>query len=154
MMGIAALHPSYSHLQQPIRLGNLQLPNRIMFTTHGPRLSQARYVRYIEERARGGVALMGFNLGPLGIMQFPFGPGRFNAASAADIDSVPAHPLSAEGRAYYDSLVPGYRAWASSIIPAPPSTRTSSSRRWHPPTCRTSTSATIPIRCRRPRSPI
>ncbi len=100
------------HLQQPIRLGGLDLPNRIMFTTHGPRLSQARYVRYIEERAKGGVGLMGFNLGPLGIMQFPFGPGRGDPAFAADIDSVPMHPLTPEGRAYYDAQIPFYRAWA------------------------------------------
>jgi 2,4-dienoyl-CoA reductase-like NADH-dependent reductase (Old Yellow Enzyme family) len=111
-MGFAALNPSYESLQQPIRLGNLDLPNRIMFTTHGPRLSQARYVQYIEERAKGGVALMGFNLGPLGIMQFPFGPGRGDPAFAADLDAVPMHPLTAEGRAYYDAQIPAYRAWA------------------------------------------
>jgi len=109
--GRKALTPS-PHLQQPIRLGNLTIPNRIMFTTHGPRLSQARYVRYIEERAKGGVGLMGFNLGPLGIMQFPFGPGRGDPAFAADIDAVPPHPLTAEGRAWYDAQIPAYRAWA------------------------------------------
>jgi len=103
---------SYPHLEQPIRLGSLTIPNRIMFTTHGPRLSQARYERYIEARAKGGVGLMGFNLGPLGIMQFPFGPGRGDPAFAADIDAVPPHPLTAEGRAYYDAQIPAYRGWA------------------------------------------
>ena len=39
-----------------------------------------RYLRYIEERAKGGVGLMGFNLGPLGLMQMPLGPGPGNAA--------------------------------------------------------------------------
>jgi 2,4-dienoyl-CoA reductase-like NADH-dependent reductase (Old Yellow Enzyme family) len=102
-------HP---HLQQPILLGNITIPNRIMFTTHGPRLSQARYERYIAERAQGGVGLMGFNLGPLGIMQFPFGPGRGDPAFAADIDAVPPHPLTAEGRAWYDGQIPAYRGWA------------------------------------------
>jgi len=103
---------TFPHLRQPIALGNLTIPNRIMFTTHGPRLSQPRYLRYLEERARGGVGLMGFNLGPLGLMQFPFGPGRPTAANAADLDAVPFHPLTAEGRAYYDSQIPAYRAWA------------------------------------------
>jgi 2,4-dienoyl-CoA reductase-like NADH-dependent reductase (Old Yellow Enzyme family) len=102
----------FPHLRQPIALGNLTIPNRIMFTTHGPRLSQPRYLRYLEERARGGVGLMGFNLGPLGLMQFPFGPGRPYTPHAGDLDAVPFHPLTAEGRAYYDSLIPSYRAWA------------------------------------------
>jgi 2,4-dienoyl-CoA reductase-like NADH-dependent reductase (Old Yellow Enzyme family) len=105
----------FPHLRQPIALGNLTIPNRIMFTTHGPRLSQPRYLRYLEERARGGVGLMGFNLGPLGLMQFPFGPGRPNAAHAGDLDAVPFHPLTSEGRAYYDSLIPSYRAWADAV---------------------------------------
>ncbi len=105
----------FPHLRQPIALGNLTIPNRIMFTTHGPRLSQPRYLRYLEERARGGVGLMGFNLGPLGLMQFPFGPGRPDTASAGDLDAVPFHPLTAEGRAFYDSLVPAYRAWADTV---------------------------------------
>jgi 2,4-dienoyl-CoA reductase-like NADH-dependent reductase (Old Yellow Enzyme family) len=105
----------FPYLRQPIALGNLTIPNRIMFTTHGPRLSQPRYLRYLEERARGGVGLMGFNLGPLGLMQFPFGPGRPSVASVADLDAVPYHPLTGEGRAYYDSLVPSYRAWADAV---------------------------------------
>jgi 2,4-dienoyl-CoA reductase-like NADH-dependent reductase (Old Yellow Enzyme family) len=105
----------FPHLRQPIALGSLTIPNRIMCTTHGPRLSQPRYLRYLEERARGGVGLMGFNLGPLGLMQFPFGPGQPFAASAGDLDAVPFHPLTAEGRAYYDGLIPSYRAWADAV---------------------------------------
>jgi 2,4-dienoyl-CoA reductase-like NADH-dependent reductase (Old Yellow Enzyme family) len=105
----------FPHLRQPIALGPLTIQNRIMFTTHGPRLSQSRYLRYLEERAKGGVGLMGFNLGPLGLMQFPFGPGRAHLAHAADLDAVPPHPLTAEGRAYYDSLIPSYRIWADTI---------------------------------------
>lgn len=99
----------YPNLRQPIRLGGLDIPNRIMFTTHGPRLPQARYLRYIAERASAGVGLMGFNLGPMGIMQFPFGPGRGDPSG--DLDSVPMHPLTAEGRAHYDAQIPVYRAW-------------------------------------------
>ena len=48
----------FPHLRQPIRLGLLTIPNRIMLTTHGPRLSQPRYLRYIAERAKGGVGLI------------------------------------------------------------------------------------------------
>jgi 2,4-dienoyl-CoA reductase-like NADH-dependent reductase (Old Yellow Enzyme family) len=105
----------FPHLRQPIALGPLTIPNRIMCTTHGPRLSQPRYLRYLEERARGGVGLMGFNLGPLGLMQFPFGPGQPYPSHAGDLDAVPFHPLTAEGRAYYDGLIPSYRAWADTV---------------------------------------
>lgn len=105
----------FPHLRQPIALGPLTIPNRIMCTTHGPRLSQPRYLRYLEERARGGVGLMGFNLGPLGLMQFPFGPGRPYPPHAGDLDAVPFHPLTAEGRAYYDGLIPSYRGWADTV---------------------------------------
>ncbi|HTJ65518.1 MAG TPA: NADH:flavin oxidoreductase, partial [Alphaproteobacteria bacterium] len=101
----------FPHLRQPIALGPLTIPNRIMMTTHGPRLSQPRYLRYIAERARGGVGLMGFNLGPLGLMQLPLGPGRADPAGMADLDVVPLHPLTVAGQAYYDGLIPGYRAW-------------------------------------------
>jgi 2,4-dienoyl-CoA reductase-like NADH-dependent reductase (Old Yellow Enzyme family)/thioredoxin reductase len=101
----------FPHLRQPIQLGALTIPNRIMMTTHGPRLSQPRYLRYIAERAQGGVGLMGFNLGPLGLMQMPLGPGPGNAAGMADLDVVPPHPLTADGQAYYDGLIPAYRAW-------------------------------------------
>jgi 2,4-dienoyl-CoA reductase-like NADH-dependent reductase (Old Yellow Enzyme family) len=101
----------FPHLREPIELGELTIPNRIMMTTHGPRLSQTRYLRYIAERARGGVGLMGFNLGPLGLMQLPLGPGRADPAGMADLDVVPPHPLTAEGQAYYDGLTPAYRAW-------------------------------------------
>lgn len=105
----------FPHLQQSLKIGDITVPNRLMFATHGPRLSQSRYLRYLEERARGGAGLMGFNLGPLGIMQFPFGPGRTYLPHAADLDAVPPHPLTAEGKAHYDSLTPAYRAWAEEV---------------------------------------
>jgi 2,4-dienoyl-CoA reductase-like NADH-dependent reductase (Old Yellow Enzyme family) len=85
-----------------------------MMTTHGPRLPQARYLRYLEARARGGIGLAGFNLGPLGVMQFPFGPGRAGP-DAQDLDGVPPHPLTVKGRAYYDAMIPTARAWAEAV---------------------------------------
>jgi hypothetical protein len=66
----------YPLLREPIVIGPVIARNRLMMTTHGPRLPQARYLRYLEDRARNGVGLAGFNLGPLGVMQFPFGPGK------------------------------------------------------------------------------
>ncbi len=102
---------AYPRLSAPIAIGPLTARNRLMMTTHGPRLPQARYLRYIAERA-SGVGLAGFNLGPLGVMQVPFGPGRAFPDHSGDPDAVPPHPLTAEGRAWYDGMIPTARAWA------------------------------------------
>jgi 2,4-dienoyl-CoA reductase-like NADH-dependent reductase (Old Yellow Enzyme family) len=100
----------------PITIGGMVARNRVMMATHGPRLSQPRYLRYLEERARGGIGLAGFNLGPLGLMQFPFGPGRPTAGGpGGDLDGVPFHPLSAEGRSHYDALIPFAAQWAEAV---------------------------------------
>ena len=106
---------AYTHLRQPITIGPLTARNRIMMTTHGPRLSQARYVRYLEDRAKGGIGMAGFNLGPMGIMQFPLGPGRPYMQGAGDVDAVPPHPLTAEGRAYYDAMIPAMREQSDAV---------------------------------------
>ena len=104
----------YPHIDQPIAIGGKVSRNRIMMSTHGPRLPQARYVRYLEERAAGGIGIAGFNLGPLGVMQFPFGPG-VPAQPSMDLDAIPTHPLTAEGRAFYDSMIPTVREWAETV---------------------------------------
>jgi 2,4-dienoyl-CoA reductase-like NADH-dependent reductase (Old Yellow Enzyme family)/thioredoxin reductase len=96
------------HLLEPIEIGGVTLRNRVMMAVHGPRLSQARYLRYLDERSRdiGLVGLHAFH----GVMNFPFAAGPFLAAHAADPDAVPAHPLTDEGRAYYDSFIPSMAA--------------------------------------------
>jgi 2,4-dienoyl-CoA reductase-like NADH-dependent reductase (Old Yellow Enzyme family) len=87
-------------LFEPIRVGGLELRNRLMMTVHGPRLSAARYRRYLDERSRD-VALVGVHaIG--GVYDFPFSPGGFVPGYAGDPDARAPHPLSAEGRAYYD----------------------------------------------------
>jgi mycofactocin system FadH/OYE family oxidoreductase 2 len=54
----------FSHLLSPIRVGRLDLPNRVLITAHatnyvdGTNLPDARAVHYYAERARGGVGLM------------------------------------------------------------------------------------------------
>ena len=106
---------SYPHLRRPIAIGQVTARNRLMMTTHGPRLSQTRYLRYLEERARGGVGMAGFNLGPLGVMQFPFGPGAPYAGYSGDMDLVAPHPLTVEGRAFYDAMIPTARAWGEAV---------------------------------------
>jgi 2,4-dienoyl-CoA reductase-like NADH-dependent reductase (Old Yellow Enzyme family) len=106
-------HP-YPHLDREIAIGSRVARNRIMMSTHGPRLPQPRYLRYLDERARGGIGLAGFNLGPLGVMQFPFGPGVPGQPSM-EPDAIPTHPLTAAGRAYYDSMIPTVREWAGAV---------------------------------------
>ena len=93
-----------TQLFEPIDIGGVTLRNRLMMAVHGPRLSQARYLRYLDERSRdvGLVGLHAFH----GVMNFPFGPGPFVASYAADADGVPAHPLTDEGRAFYDTMIP------------------------------------------------
>jgi 2,4-dienoyl-CoA reductase-like NADH-dependent reductase (Old Yellow Enzyme family) len=106
---------TYPLLRQPIAIGSVTAPNRLMMTTHGPRLSQTRYLRYLEDRAKGGVGMAGFNLGPLGVMQFPFGPGAPFPGYSGDMDLVAPHPLTAEGRAFYDAMIPTARAWGEAV---------------------------------------
>lgn len=50
---------AFPHLFQPISIGDIRLRNRLMMTTHGTKLSEVRYLRYLEERASGGVGLIG-----------------------------------------------------------------------------------------------
>jgi len=103
---------AYPHLREPLSLGGVALRNRIMMAAHGPRLPQERYLAYIEARAQGGVGSVGLNVWPLGLMSFPFGPGTASQGPGAELDGVPPHPLTAEGRAAYDRLIPMVRAWA------------------------------------------
>jgi mycofactocin system FadH/OYE family oxidoreductase 2 len=56
--------PSFRHLLSPLRVGRLDLPNRVLITAHatnyvdGDGLPDQRAVHYYAERARGGVGLM------------------------------------------------------------------------------------------------
>ena len=97
-------HSAFPHLFEPIELGGLKLRNRLMMTTHGPRLSQVRYLRYLEERSRGGVALVGVNAG-FGIFGYPAGTGRVVPGQAADFDAIAPDPTTPEGIARYDRTV-------------------------------------------------
>ena len=50
-------------LFEPIRIGDVEVPNRIVNTTHGTGLGAERDVRYLQERARGGAGLIGVATG-------------------------------------------------------------------------------------------
>src|SRR3954469_24678431 len=105
---------TFDHLRQPIEMGPFELRNRVMMTVHGPRLPQRRYLRYLEERVRGGVALVGLSAA-VGLYDLPLGPGRFHPPYAGDIDVVPPHPLSPEGIAHFDRFIAALREQAQVI---------------------------------------
>ncbi len=95
--------PSVAALFEPITVGGLALRNRVAMTTHGPRLSQPRYLRYLHERSRD-VALVGVSAS-LGVSGFPVGPGAFDPGRVGEFDAVPPHPLTAAGMAFYDRQI-------------------------------------------------
>ena len=84
-----------------------------MFATHGPRLPHDRYVRYLEERAAGGVGIIGLNAWPLGLMNVPLGSGTSDLERGTDLDGVPYHPLGAQGRAHHDAMIPMVAEWVA-----------------------------------------
>jgi 2,4-dienoyl-CoA reductase-like NADH-dependent reductase (Old Yellow Enzyme family)/thioredoxin reductase len=79
---------------EPIEMDGLCLRNRLMMTTHGPRLPQGRYLAYLDVRSKD-VALVGVHAG-YGMGAFPPGPGRFDADDA----------FTEEGRAWCERFVP------------------------------------------------
>jgi 2,4-dienoyl-CoA reductase-like NADH-dependent reductase (Old Yellow Enzyme family)/thioredoxin reductase len=98
---------------EPIDIGAVRLRNRLMMTTHGPRLPQSRYLPYLDVRSRD-VALVGIHAG-YGMGAFPPGPGHFEADDALGPDAVPPHPLTEEGRAWCERYVPVLREQAEVI---------------------------------------
>jgi 2,4-dienoyl-CoA reductase-like NADH-dependent reductase (Old Yellow Enzyme family)/thioredoxin reductase len=104
---------SFEHCFDPLDIGDLHLRNRLMMTTHGPRLSQSRYLRYLAERSRD-VALVGLHAG-YGMGGFPPGPGQFRPEEALEVGAVAPHPLSREGRAWCERHVPVLREQAEGV---------------------------------------
>jgi 2,4-dienoyl-CoA reductase-like NADH-dependent reductase (Old Yellow Enzyme family)/thioredoxin reductase len=91
----------FRRLFTPLRIGDFEVPNRIVNTTHGTQLPPARDLRYLRERARGGVGLMGLH-GSIGVANYTVGPTP--RKSAPLWDEVGPSPATAEGVAYYDDL--------------------------------------------------
>lgn len=94
----------FPHLFSPLNIGGLKLPNRLVLTAHGTRLSGQRYLRYLEERARGGVGLIGVFAG-MGLYVYPTAAGRVVPYQPGDPDGVLPNPVTSEGLAYYDQSV-------------------------------------------------
>ena len=104
---------AFRRLFEPIRIGDVEVANRIVNTTHGTGLGADRDVRYVQERARGGAGLIGVHsLG--GVYSYALGPGPEHRAP--DWDGKGLHPLSDDGLAFYDeTTIPGLRRRAEVI---------------------------------------
>ncbi|WAX58352.1 FAD-dependent oxidoreductase [Jatrophihabitans cynanchi] len=76
--------------------------NRIVNTTHSTALPEQRELRYLIERARGGVGMIGL-FGSEGSANYTVGHGP--AQRTPDWDQKPLPPLTDAGIAYYDDLI-------------------------------------------------
>ncbi|HEV8298112.1 MAG TPA: FAD-dependent oxidoreductase [Acidimicrobiales bacterium] len=94
--------PGLRRLFEPLTIGTFTVRNRIVNTTHGTALGEARDLRYLQERARGGAALLGVHAST-GIYSYAIGAGPRSAAP--DWDGLALSPVSPEGIAQYDDVV-------------------------------------------------
>lgn len=103
----------FRRLFEPIRIGSLEVPNRIVNTTHGTALGIDRDVEYLRARARGGAGLLGIHSSE-GSAGYAVGPGP--EAERPDWDQKALHPLSDAAIAHYDDIaIPGLRRRAEAV---------------------------------------
>src|SRR5215469_2469944 len=103
-----------SGLFDPITIGGVEVRNRTVTTAHGPRLGQARYERYLEERSRGGVGLV---ILPIvsALYQGSAYPRVVPAVAGPEEDAVAPRQDTPEGLAWFDAVVPRLRAQAGAV---------------------------------------
>lgn len=103
----------FSRLLSEIRIGNSTVPNRMMLTTHEPKMSERRYFRYLETRLAGGAGMIGIPVLHEAISTLAFADsGNLDHVGVDDIDNGPDAETDA-GEAYYDHLLlPRLRARA------------------------------------------
>src|ERR1700691_4414934 len=89
-------------LFEPLDIGDFIVRNRIVVTTHGTGLGEARDLRYLQERARGGAGLLGIH-SSAGVYGYAIGTGP--RSKTPDWDGKAISPLTPEGIAYYDEVV-------------------------------------------------
>jgi 2,4-dienoyl-CoA reductase-like NADH-dependent reductase (Old Yellow Enzyme family) len=95
----------FRRLFEPLEIGDFIVRNRIVVTTHGTGLGEARDLRYLQERARGGAGLLGIHSSG-GVYGYAIGPGP--RSTAPDWDGKGLSPVTPEGVAHYDEvMLPG-----------------------------------------------
>lgn len=103
----------FRRLFEPLTIGGFTLRNRIVNTMHGSGLGEARDLRYLQERARGGASLLGVHASG-GVYGYTLGPGR--RTTGTDWDAKALSPLTDAGIAYFDdTVIPGLRKRADVI---------------------------------------
>ncbi len=106
---------AFRRLFEPLTIGTFTVRNRLVNTSHGTGLREERDLRYLQERARGGVGLMGVHAAH-GIYTYALGPGP--SRDAPEWDEKAISPVSAAGVAFYDDQVIPYLRRRSSVIHA------------------------------------
>jgi 2,4-dienoyl-CoA reductase-like NADH-dependent reductase (Old Yellow Enzyme family)/thioredoxin reductase len=106
---------NFPRLFEPISIGAMSVRNRIVNTTHGSGLGESRDLRYIEERARGGVGLIGLH-GSQGVASYGVGIGAERATP--DWDERPISPATSEGIRFYDDVAIPYMRKRADIVHA------------------------------------
>jgi len=107
--------PHFRRLFEPLQIGNFWVRNRLVNTTHGSALPEARDLRYLQARARGGVALMGLGASA-GVFSYTIGHARHS--ETPEFDARPPSPLTPDGIAFYDKSVIPYIKKRADVIHA------------------------------------
>ena len=107
--------PGFRRLFEPLTIGGFTVRNRIVNTTHGTALGDARDLPYLRARARGGAALLGLHASH-GVSSFSVGPGREHPAP--QWDEEPLSPVSPEGIRYYDGTAIPYLEARGQVVHA------------------------------------
>lgn len=105
----------FRRLFEPLTIGDFTVRNRIVNTTHGTALPEARDLPYLQARARGGAALMGLHASD-GVYGYAVGPGRRSATPDWDIKGL--SPTSTAGIAHFDDAVIPYLRKRADVIHA------------------------------------
>jgi 2,4-dienoyl-CoA reductase-like NADH-dependent reductase (Old Yellow Enzyme family)/thioredoxin reductase len=110
-----AVATQFRRLFEPLTIGGFEVRNRIVNTTHGTALGEARDLRYLQERARGGVGLMGLHASH-GVYSYALGVAPHR--NAPDWDHRHPSPLTREGIAHFDDAVIPYLRRRAELIQA------------------------------------
>jgi 2,4-dienoyl-CoA reductase-like NADH-dependent reductase (Old Yellow Enzyme family)/thioredoxin reductase len=108
-----AAAPGFRRLFEPLDIGGFTVKNRIVNTTHGTALGEARDLRYLKERAEGGVGLMGLH-GSLGVYNYAVGPAP--ERTAPDWDERSPSPVTSAGIAHYDAIAVPYMQKRADVV--------------------------------------
>lgn len=91
----------FASLFQPIRIGGVEVPNRVVLPAHGPRLAGERYDRYLEERVQHGLGMVIVG----GLDLHGAGTARPAVATWTEPDSPNPDPTTPEGKAELDRIL-------------------------------------------------